>query len=99
MKNRSPVSGRVPVHQHLADPPPVAVPPIVGEPVREICPHSEAVVVREGLYLPETSILPATPVGRTLAACPHLPGGSFLDHRRPPVTSGSYEHHVNTMNS
>ncbi len=42
--------------QHLPDAPALAVPPIVGEPVREIRPYREVVVVREGLYLPETSI-------------------------------------------
>src|ERR671911_2392245 len=93
-------SGRAAVApQHLPDAPAVAVPPIVGEPVREIGPLRKVVVVREGLYLPETSILPATPVGRTLTANLHLPGGSFSNHFRPPVTSGSYEHHVNTMDS
>src|ERR671911_553520 len=70
--------------QHLPYAPAVAVATGVGEPVRVLGPHSEAVVGHEGPRLPKASLLPTTPVGRILAANPKPSGGSFTDHSTPP---------------
>ena len=71
--------------QHLPYAPAFAVAAVVGKPVRALSPRSEALVGRERLRLPEAALLPATPVGRILAANLRPSGGSFTDHRSPPT--------------
>src|SRR5215204_4091575 len=79
-ENRSPVSGRVPVRQHLADPPPVAMPPVVRQPLLGRGPFREVRVVEERLRRPVTSILPTVPVSRVLPPLVELFGRLLLVH-------------------
>src|SRR5215211_8827057 len=85
--------------QHLPYASAVAVAAVVGKPLWILGPRSEAVVGREGLRLPEASLLPATLVSRILAANTHPSGGSFTDHSTPPRRADPTNHHVNTIDS
>src|SRR5918994_3436132 len=86
-ENRSPVSGRVPVRQHLADPPPVAMPPVVGEPLLVSGPFREVRVLEEQLRRPETAIPPTVPVSWVLPAVLKLLGHLLLAHPSSPSHS------------
>src|SRR5918997_2059291 len=82
-ENRRPVSGGVPVRQHLSDPPPVAVAPVVRQPLIVARPSREVRVFEERLRRPETALLPTVPVGRLLPSDDKLPDFLLLlDHLR-----------------
>src|SRR5215217_3494521 len=86
-ENRSPVSGRVPVRQHLTDPPPVAMPPVVGQPLLVTGPFREVRVLDEQLRLPETAIPPTVPVSWVLPPVAKLLGPLLLAHLSSPSHS------------
>jgi hypothetical protein len=73
-------SGRLPVLQHLADPPPVAMPPIVGQPLLMTVPFREVRVLEEQLRRPETSIPPTVPVSWVLPPLAKLLAHLLLAH-------------------
>src|SRR5829696_7623394 len=86
-ENRSPVSGRVPVRQHLTDPPPVAMPPVVGQPLLVTGPFREVRVLDEQLRRPETAIPPTVPVSWVLPPVAKLLGPLLLAHLSSPSHS------------
>src|SRR5215210_8906198 len=81
-ENRSPVSSRVPMRQHLADPPPVAMSPVVGQPLLVTGPFREVRVLQEQLRRPETAIPPTVPISWVLPALAKLLGHLLLAHLR-----------------
>src|SRR5918993_704553 len=86
-ENRSPVSGRVPVRQHLADPLPVAMPPVVGQPLLVTSPLREVRVLEEQLPRSETAIPPTVPVSWVLPPLAKLLGHLLLAHPLSPYHS------------
>jgi hypothetical protein len=86
-ENRSPVSGRVPVRQHLADPLPVAMPPVVGQPLLVTGPFREVRVLEEQLRRPETAIPPTVPVSWVLPPVAKLLAHLLLAHPSSPSHS------------
>jgi hypothetical protein len=86
-ENRSPVSGRVPVRKHLADPLPVAMPPVVGQPLLVTGPFREVRVLEEQLSRPETAIPPTVPVSWVLPSVAKLLGHLLLAHPSSPSHS------------
>src|SRR5215210_6708906 len=86
-ENRSPVSGRVPVRQHLADSPPVAMSPVVGQPLLVSGSFREVRVLEEQLRRPETAIPPTVPVSWVLPPLAKLLGPLLLAHPFSPSHS------------
>jgi hypothetical protein len=68
------------VRQHLADPPPVAMPPVVGQPLLVIGPFREIRVREEQLRRPETAILPTVSVSWVLPPLAKLLDRLLLAH-------------------
>src|SRR5215211_3216053 len=86
-ENRSPVSGRVTVRLHLADPTPVAMSPVVGQSLLVSGPFREVRVLEEQLRRPETAIPPTVPVSWVLPPVAKLLGPLLLAHPSSPSPS------------